>query len=113
MLRIIRKTVKKDLDFIILPERDIEGSSTKVPRMAVGLPVGGALLAYPFSDMGLLMATHGKQEKPGSADPKAQRRRLMREKMDRMGLDPAQRRFIEDMMDDEEDGAAQDEAPSE
>jgi hypothetical protein len=70
--------------------------------MAAGLPAGSAFLAYPFSDMGLLMAVHGKKQKPNPRDSETeQRRRQIHDKMEQMGLDPEQRSFIEEMLDDE------------
>jgi hypothetical protein len=105
LLRIILKIVKNDLVFDYLPERDIEGPSKKVPCMAAGLPAGSALLAHPFSDMGILMTAQGKQQPPDSGESETEGHRQIRNRMDRMGLDPDQRRFIEEMLDDEEGGA--------
>lgn len=52
------------------------------------------------------MAAHGKKQKPNPRDSETeQRRRQIHDKMEQMGLDPEQRRFIEEMLDDEEDGA--------
>lgn len=81
--------------------------------MAAGLPAGSALLAYPFFDMGLLMAAHRKQQQPDSGGAQAEQRREIRNKMEQMGLDPEQRRFIEQMLDGEDDTEGMGEAPSE
>ncbi|NUU67228.1 hypothetical protein HQN64_14095 [Enterobacteriaceae bacterium BIT-l23] len=50
------------------------------------------------------MTAQGKQQPPDSGESETEGHRQIRNRMDRMGLDPDQRRFIEEMLDDEEDG---------
>ncbi|MTD37168.1 hypothetical protein GIX45_00705 [Erwinia sp. CPCC 100877] len=59
------------------------------------------------------MSAYRKQEWPDFGGSKKAWRRQTRDKMERMGLAPEQRRFIEGMLGDETDGEQQDEVSPE